>query len=90
MMASLVLADPKELFTEHLSSLRAYARKVMLREEELTVTEEYGKSDRMREFLAIGETFKLTEKELVASIYKGLFAVKRGCDCPICRTRQID
>ena len=60
----------------------------MLREEELTVTEEYGKSDRMREFLAIGETFKLTEKELVASIYKGLFAVKR--ECVPHATRQID
>jgi len=41
--------------------------------------------ERLGELWAMGFSFNLTERELVALIYRDLFSVKRGCECPNCR-----
>ncbi|MBM3934065.1 MAG: hypothetical protein FJ319_07155 [SAR202 cluster bacterium] len=81
--------DLKELVAEHLSVVRAYARRVMLRNDSLTDAEEADKTRRMKELLAIGNCFKLTEYELVGQVYRDTLRPKRGCGCPTCRTRMV-
>ena len=87
-MTSLIVAEPKELMPEHLTSLRSYARRVLIQGETLTAIEEEDKERRLREYLAVGSSVKLTEREMAALVYKGFFMAKRGCGCPTCRTRD--
>ena len=41
---------------------------------------------RMREFLAIGKSYGLTDKQLVAHLFKGLFKNTQVCECAECAT----
>ena len=86
-MTGLILVDSKVLMAEHQAVLREYARRVMVLGESLGVDEEHDKGRRMRELAAIGSSLRLTEKEIVALVYRGLFVSKRGCNCPTCRGR---
>ena len=88
MMAALISTDTKSLMEQHLVALRAYARRLLLIGEALTTQEEDDKSNRLREFMTIGTSLKLTQNELVALLYRGLFDTKRGCGCPRCQARQ--
>ena len=79
--------DLKVTFTEYLESLRAYAKRVILRGDRLTDTEELDKKTRMDLLLAIGRSFKLTNKEMVALMLEGSQEGQRRCGCPSCRAR---
>ena len=87
-MTSLIVADPKDVMPEHLTSLRNYARRVSIQGEILTAIEEEDKERRLQEFLAVGSSVKLTGSEMAALVYKGFFVAKRRCGCPSCRTRE--
>ena len=87
-MTSLALTDTKGLMAQHVASVKEYARRVVLQGESLALYEEDDRAYRMQEFVAAGSSFRLTEKEMVLLIYRGLFEVKRGCDCPTCRSRE--
>ena len=87
-MGSQVSVHPKELIHQHLLVLRAYAWRVLCRGEALTAKEEDDRAERAREFLAIGRSFKLTGKEMVSLLYRGLLRQKRGCGCPGCLARR--
>ena len=82
-----ILADPYELLAQHRGALGECAKKVILRGESLSAHEEEDRERRIEEFLAICGTLKLTEKEAVALIFRGVLAEKRGCGCPTCRLR---
>ena len=84
-MTTGALVKPKELMAEHLAALRAHARRVVLQGEILQLVLADDKLRRMREFLAAGSSFKLTEKEMVALIFRGLFTAKLQCGCATCR-----
>ena len=89
-MASLAVRDPNQLMAQHQEALRKYALRTVKSDEALPdyEEEEEDKALRMREFLAIGSTFGLSDKEMVVQLFRGLFSFKRGCDCPGCRTRR--
>ncbi len=87
-MASLAVRDPNQLMDQHQKALRKYALRTVKSDEALPDYEEEDKTLRMREFLAIGSTFGLSDKEMVVQLFRGLFSFKRGCDCPGCRTRR--
>ena len=71
---SIALSEkPMEVMAQHLSVLRAYARQVIVQDEPLILCERQDKSRRLREFVAIGASYKCTEKELVGLLYRGMF-----------------
>ena len=84
-MTTQTCIDPRIALAEHLETLRGYATRVVLHGETLTPGEEDDRARRMDEFLAIGEAFRLTEKEIVGLLYGQLFVPKRGCGCHSCR-----
>lgn len=86
-MTNLALADPKLLLRQHGSAIKDYAERAVVCGEDLNTDEWEDLRGRMKEFLAMGNAFKLTEKELVCSLYKELFAPRRGCGCHGCRAR---
>ena len=86
-MNSLISVNPQELMSQHQTALRAYAKRVMVRGDDLTPAEDDDRARRMQEYLAVGSSLNLTRKEMVAVIFRGMFAVKRGCGCPTCRER---
>ena len=86
-MQHLSMDDPKALMAEHLASLRGYAVRVLLQGESLDPTEEAEWSGQMQEYLAVGDSFKLTRRELVALLYEGLLNERRTCGCHSCRAR---
>ena len=79
--------DLKVTFTEYLESLRAYAKRIILRGDALTEAEELDKKTRMNLLLAIGRSLKLTNKEMVALMLEGTREEPRRCGCPTCRAR---
>lgn len=83
-----VRVDPMELMAEHLSTLREYARRVLVRNTPLTMAEEKDRAVRMEEYRAVGASFDLTDAEMVEHLYRGLLRPQRGCDCPTCRSRS--
>ncbi|MEK7806946.1 MAG: hypothetical protein AAB528_04340 [Chloroflexota bacterium] len=87
-MSATVLADPTQAMTEHRRHLKAYASRVIIRGEPLRPEEEIDRELRLREFLALGESFGCTQKELVKLLYAGVLQRKRGCDCDSCRLRN--
>ena len=87
-MTTPALKDPKKTAEEHVEKLRDYARKVLVHGETLTEEEEADRADRMVEFHAIGNSFKLTDHEMVVVLYKGLLTGKRLCGCPTCRQKR--
>ena len=62
--------DKMEQFFHHLAILKEYAMRVVLKEEILNNEEEYDLRTRMKEFLAIGDSFDLTGKEATVILYK--------------------
>ena len=89
-MTSPALADPKEVMARQLSVLRRYASKAILHGNSLAPDEEAERSDHMRDFLATGQSFNLTQKEMVDLIYSGLFRNRRECGCHSCRARAME
>jgi len=87
MMTFTPTRDLKVTFTEYLESLRVYAKRVIFRGDALTDAEELDKKTRMDLLLAIGRSFKLTNKEMVALMLEGTQEEPRRCGCPSCRAR---
>ena len=71
-MTSLILVDSKNLMAQHPAALREYAKRVFVHGEDLAPAEENDKDHRMEEFLAAGRSFRLTDREMVSIIYRGL------------------
>lgn len=88
-MTNLTLADPWKTMAQHQASLRHYAKRVLLRGKILPLQEDNEKIQRMREYLAIGCSFGLAPKELVAVLYRGLFVSRPRRGCPGCRVRSL-
>ena len=86
-MTTLYVKTTKELVAEHLTTLKEYAKRVMLHDQPLTAAEQADKAKRMREFLAIGSSFRLTEHEMVGLLFKDLLSPRLRCGCYICRVR---
>ena len=84
------LGDDKKraIMSSHLAALRLYAKRVLLEEDFLSPDEEGDKELRFREFSAIGNSFEMTDKDVAALLYKGLFKSDEDCPCPKCRASK--
>ncbi len=87
-MTPVPVTDPKKTVAEHLEKLRHYAQKVLLLGETLNEEEAEDRTRRLREFQAIGSSFKLTNREMAVVLYKGILTGKRACGCPTCRPKS--
>ena len=86
-MSTHLLSEPKVLMAQHLAVLRDYGQRVFSGGGMLAAEEEEDRLSRVAEFMAIGKSCRLTERELVALVYRGFFDRKLACECPTCRER---
>ena len=68
-MVSLVAADRKVWLTRDCADLRNYAERVVVNDEELTPYEAEDLDRLMKEVKDLGDSFKLTPRDLVRLIY---------------------
>ena len=87
-MKDATLSEIKETMVRQLAVLRTYASRVVLHGESLAPDEEADQAACMSQFLATGEAFQLTHREMVDLVLNGLFHKKRECGCHSCRTRE--
>ena len=72
-MSVALSVSPTQIIAQHLSTLREYARRVLVQGESLTLHEVEDKARRMEEFVALTTCYKCTAKEQVGLLYEGLF-----------------
>ena len=87
-MTTSTLKEAKVLVAEHVQVLTGYAHRVLVQGGSLSEVEDSERQQRMAELLAMGSCLSLTEKELVALIFKNMFDERRRCGCPTCRNRS--
>ena len=68
------MIQPTGQMARHQSALRAYAKRVLLEDEDLAWGETQDKDVRMREFFAVADAYQYTEKEMVKLLYNGFFS----------------
>ena len=71
-----MIRDSNQLISEHQTVLREYAKRAILGGESLPYDDQKDKRARMGEFLAIGNAFGLTCRDMVGQLYRGLL-------CPV-------
>lgn len=74
--------------SEHLTALRSYAERSVVRGEDLSPEELEDRDIRFQAYTKIGGSLKLTESEMVGLMFKGLFDKHARCGCYQCRTRN--
>lgn len=75
-MSTPTSTDRIEQFFHHLAVLKEYAKRVIVGGDGLSDNEEQDRADRIQNFLDIGLSFDLTEKEMVTILYRELFVSK--------------
>ena len=66
------LENPREVMKENLEFLREYARRVLVEDDDTLTPIEDFKDALMSEYLAVGQSFNLTERDLIVLIFRGL------------------
>jgi hypothetical protein len=66
------LADPKEVIRDNLKFLREYARRLLIEEDDSLVSLEDFKDVLMEEFLVIGKSLRLTERDMTVLLFRGI------------------
>ena len=74
------VASPKEVMGESLKFLRECARRALVEKDDTVILTQDLKEARMREFMAIGNSFELTERDMVVLLYKSIFDNHEGAD----------
>ena len=81
--------DPDDLMGRDLNILKEYAERVIVHGDVLTATEEDDREIRFRNFAEIGDSFSLTERDMVSMLFDGLFHQGPKCWCAECRVNDI-
>ena len=66
------LENPREVMRENLEFLKEYARRVLVEDDDTLTPIEDFKDALMGEYLAVGQSFNLTERDLIVLIFRGL------------------
>ena len=67
-----ILTDPKGVMRENLKFLREYARRLLVEEDDSLIPIEDFKDALMIEFLALGQAVKLTERDMMVLLFRGV------------------
>ena len=81
--------NPEELLSEDLSALKSYAERIIVKGDALTDDEENDREFRFREFAEIGDSFNLSERDMVTMMFEGIFHKGPKCDCAECRAGEL-
>ena len=81
--------NPEELLSDNLLALKSYAERIIVRGDDLTEDEEIDKEFRFREFAEIGDSFNLSERDMVTMMFEGIFHQGPKCDCAECRANDL-
>lgn len=79
-VASLRPSVKRTIMRNHTIALKRYMTDVLEEGRKLTPVEELDRDVRMREFMAIGESFGFDEKQLTLVLMVEPIVVKDGCD----------
>ncbi len=87
-MDTLSAKDPKQRMSEHLVALKDYAMRVIAQGQVLSADEEDDKEVRFREFARIGDSFTLSEREMVCLMFKSILSPtgNPNCSCTDCHS----
>jgi hypothetical protein len=66
------LADPKEVIRDNLKFLREYARRLLIEEDDSLLPIQDFKDVLMKEFLVVGKSLKLTERDMAMLLFRGI------------------
>ena len=66
------LTEPKDVFRENLKFLREYARRLLAENDDSLVVIEDFKEVLMKEYLAVGGSMGLTERDLMVLVFKDI------------------
>ena len=75
----------EDLFAGHLSVLRGYARRAIIEMRKLTDTQELEKERRFEKFVELGGFYRMTEREMVSLLLRGVVNDSTKCWCSRCR-----
>ncbi len=81
--------NPEELLSDDLSALKSYAERIIVKGDALTDDEENDREFRFREFAEIGDSFNLSERDMVTMMFEGIFHQGPKCDCAECRAGDL-
>jgi hypothetical protein len=80
----------REPISEHLEILREYARRVILDGDSLSPAEEAHKEAIFQRIAELGGSFRMTEREMVSLMLRGVFVDAPPCWCSTCRAMFLD
>ena len=66
------LSNPKEVILQNLKFLGEYARRLLVEDDDSLVPIEDFKDVLMKEYLAVGDTLCLTERDLMMLVFKNI------------------
>ncbi len=69
----------------HLSVLRGYARRAIIEERTLTDAQQLEKEQRFEKFVELGGFYRMTEREMVSLLLRGVVNDSTKCWCCKCR-----
>ena len=72
-MAAASSTERIEQFFNHLATLKEYAKRVVISDGDLSKAEEEDRLARIRKYIEIGDSFDLTQKEMVTILYREMF-----------------
>lgn len=87
-MSSPTLADPKIELSHQIATLRGYAKRMVMQGETLSLNEATEHKAYMQEFMATGEAYGLSQKEMVGLLLDQTSQKKRDCGCHSCNARK--
>ncbi len=88
MAETLNAMNSEKLLSEHLQTLRRYAKRVVGYGGILTRDEERDKSARMAEFMAQGRSLGMSDSNIYTQIFGDMAQrAEPKCGCPTCRKR---
>ena len=83
-----ILADPKIELIHQIDTLRRYAKRMVMKGEILGPDDAVDHKARMRDFLAIGEAYGLTQMEMVCLVLDPASQKRPECGCHSCNARK--
>ncbi|MBM3942795.1 MAG: hypothetical protein FJ316_07730 [SAR202 cluster bacterium] len=72
-MTALSPMDPKEVMRQNLTFLREYARRVVVEGDDALLPIEEVKDALAQEFMTLGQSFHLTERDLVMMMFRDIW-----------------
>ena len=64
--------EPKEVMRQNLGFLREYAKVLLVEQDETITALEDEKEETMEEYLRVGQSFRMTERDLAFHLFNGI------------------